>query len=143
MGEPKKLKFIYAPLPRRLVAFLLDAFLIVSPIALLVGIIFGYDELKNPHPSFLMLLAELASIGIVFAAFWSRSGQTPGKKAMGLRVVDAKSFLPLSFARCVWRYAVWTLCWATFMLGFFVASFDKKRRTLADFACGSVVVLEL
>jgi uncharacterized RDD family membrane protein YckC len=75
-------------------------------------------------------------------AFLTRFGATPGKMALGLKVVRA-SGAPLSFGRAVGRYfAYWLSCLTAPLLwvGFWIAGIDKEKRALHDFVCDTRVV---
>jgi uncharacterized RDD family membrane protein YckC len=72
--------------------------------------------------------------------FWTRwEGQTPGKRAMGLRVVklDGSRLSDTdAFIRGV-GYYVSGLCMG---LGFFWALFDENKRTWHDLLAGTIVI---
>jgi uncharacterized RDD family membrane protein YckC len=76
---------------------------------------------------------------IVFEAWWS--GRTPGKRALGLRVVRDGGF-PLDVGAAIIRNLVRI---AEFVLGFYTISaisalVSKENKRLGDFAAGTLVV---
>jgi uncharacterized RDD family membrane protein YckC len=84
-----------------------------------------------------LLLTAIYEIG-----FLTRFGATPGKMALGLKVVRA-SGAPLSFGRAIGRYfAYWLSCMTALLLwvGFWIAGIDREKRALHDFICDTRVV---
>jgi uncharacterized RDD family membrane protein YckC len=138
----KSKRYAYAEPFIRLKAFLIDAFFMAFPIAMGNMFIFGYSDMKH-QPSIYFIIAEVVLIGIVFCIFWVRTGQTPGKKVLGLTVARFGTFKPVSTPRAVLRYFMWVLCWLSLGAGFVLAFVNKNRRTLADVFSGTVVVKEL
>jgi uncharacterized RDD family membrane protein YckC len=76
---------------------------------------------------------------LYFVAFWSATGQTPGMRLMGLRVVTAAG-APPSVLRSVVRFAGLLLAIAPALAGFLPVLFDRRRRALQDFLAGTSVV---
>jgi uncharacterized RDD family membrane protein YckC len=54
------------------------------------------------------------------------TGQTPGKKAMGVKIVDAVSGQPIGFGRALGRYLVQALCDVVVYAGLWSASPDSN-----------------
>ncbi len=136
-------RFIYPNPLLRLSAFLLDSFLIVTPIAMLWGVLFGYHEMKTDNPKPFLLAIEIAAVWLVTSYLISKSAQTPGKKAFGMYVVSVGTFEKVSFSRASFRFALWLLCWLSLGIGFFIAFFNSNRQTLADKFSATVVVRDI
>jgi uncharacterized RDD family membrane protein YckC len=85
--------------------------------------------------------AWFAAAGAYFVAFWSVAGQTPGMRLMGVRVVTSAG-APLSVPRALVRFVGLILAIIPLFAGFLPALFDSRRRGLADFLSGTVVVEE-
>jgi len=133
-------KIHYAGFWVRLLAVLTDTFLIVLPSGVLVGLIFGQEALNDPKgfPEagiFQMLL--LASIHIFM---WRKSGQTPGKKAAYLKVVDAKTFQNASYMKLTLRFVLYFLSMLPLFLGFFMGLLRKDRKMLHDLLSQTAVI---
>lgn len=145
MNSPvdKSKRFVYATFWDRLTGFLIDGFLILSPVVILIGVFFGYDALKAKDPNRTLQLIEMALVGIVFAYFWRKKAATPGKSVMKLLVVKEGSFETITMTQAVVRYLAWLVCWFTFGLGFLVIFFDKRKRSLADIVSKTVVIRKL
>ncbi|HEV2969398.1 MAG TPA: RDD family protein [Pirellulales bacterium] len=130
---------------RRLPAYLIDM-LIRAGVILVVG----YFAVMSWHIGFLVGAALMPYIwffvdwfyGGFFEAYWN--GQTPGKRAMGLRVVSHDG-QPIDALQAVLRNvlrAVDALPTFTYQLGLVVAASNKRFQRLGDLASGTMVVVE-
>ncbi len=139
----KNRRFVYPNPLLRLSAFLLDSFIIVTPIAMLWGVIFGYHEMKTDNPKPYLLAIEIVAVWLITSYLISTRAQTPGKKAFGMYVVSVGNFEKISFARASFRFLLWLLCWVSLGIGFFIAFFSQQKQTLADKFSGTVVVRDI
>ena len=134
---------VYGGVATRTIAFVIDlvvlatAFLGVAALvalgASLIGHIGGW-----PLAALLTVSWTLAGAAY-FILFWSTAGQTPGLRAMRLRVVRANGE-PCGVVRCAVRYLVFTLGFLVLLAGLLVMLVDDRRRTLHDLVAGTVVV---
>jgi uncharacterized RDD family membrane protein YckC len=76
-----------------------------------------------------------------FALFWSATGQTPGARIVGVRIVTAAGVAP-PFWRAVVRVFGLALAIVPCFAGFLPALVDGRRRALQDFMAGTQVVYE-
>jgi uncharacterized RDD family membrane protein YckC len=74
-----------------------------------------------------------------FAGFWALAGQTPGMRLMHVRVVARDGRAP-SFGRALVRVVGLVLSIIPLFAGFLPALLDDRRRGLADFLAGTVVL---
>jgi uncharacterized RDD family membrane protein YckC len=81
-------------------------------------------------------------VATYFVVFWSTAGQTPGMRAMGLRVIDAHGGHP-GTARSVVRLVGLVLAIIPLGAGFIPVLFDDRRRALPDFMARTVVVYDV
>jgi uncharacterized RDD family membrane protein YckC len=82
-------------------------------------------------------------IGLIyFSYFEGTSGQTLGKKALGIRVIDFKAGGPIGFGRALIRYIGRIVSTIPLLLGYFWMLWDKEKQTWHDKFAGSVVVPE-
>jgi uncharacterized RDD family membrane protein YckC len=86
-------------------------------------------------------LVSLA-IGIAYYGYLEGgpTGQTLGKRALGIRVVDLRSGGPIGFSRGVIRYFGRILSALPIFLGYFWMLWDSEKQTWHDKLAGSVVV---
>jgi uncharacterized RDD family membrane protein YckC len=118
---------------RRFVAYLLDS--------IILGILYGivYAAVGQGAASIVSLLGGLA----YFAYFeGSPSGQTPGKRALGIRVYDfgAGGGGGIGFGRGVIRYLGRLLSGIPCLLGYLWMLWDKEKQTWHDKIASTVVV---
>jgi uncharacterized RDD family membrane protein YckC len=118
---------------RRFVAYLIDAIILGVPYGIAYGI--GGET-----------LAGLVAL-VVNAAYFTwleggASGQTVGKKVMGIRVIDFRSGGPIGYGRALGRYFARILSALPLLLGYFWMLWDREKQTWHDKLVTSVVVPE-
>jgi uncharacterized RDD family membrane protein YckC len=115
---------------RRLVAFLIDGLLI----SIVYWVLLAID--RN--------LGQLLGLVIAFAYFGffegSPSGQTVGKRALGIRVIDFTAGGPIGFGRGLLRYLARLLSTIACFLGYFWMLWDKEKQCWHDKIATTVVV---
>ena len=104
----------------------------------LVGSLVG-DLRLDTLARILVAGAWAATVAAYFATFWSTVGQTPGMRAMDLRVTLAGGQLP-GLGRSLVRVAGLALAIVPLFAGFLPVLFDDRRRGLHDLLAGTVVV---
>ena len=116
---------------RRLVALLIDGVLL----AIVYGILY---VIVGETVSFLVEFA----LWLAYFAFFegSPSGQTIGKRALGIRVVDFRAGGPIGFARGLGRTAARILSGFLCYLGYFWMLWDGEKQTWHDKLATTVVV---
>lgn len=82
------------------------------------------------------------ALGLLVAALESRTGRSPGKAVLRLRLVDRTSGLPLGFWRAFGRRAAHLLDALSCYLGCLWPLWDPQRQTFADKVANAVVVAE-
>ena len=78
--------------------------------------------------------------GIAIILFWVARQATPGKMAIGARIVDAKTGGKPSTGQLVGRYFGYYPSFIVFCLGFFWVGFDPRKQGWHDKMAGTVVV---
>jgi len=144
----------YATFWSRVLGFCTDIFMIGLPIALLVMIIFGYDQMHTaggmdvivhnekalahpPNP--LVSLAQLSLFMVVTVMFWHRGGQTPGKKLARIRVVDVRTLENAPYWKLIVRFIGYFISLIT-LIGFFIGLLRRDKRSLHDLLSGTAVI---
>jgi uncharacterized RDD family membrane protein YckC len=86
--------------------------------------------------------AIVTAIGVGYFGYFegSKSGQTVGKRALGIRVIDFNTGGPIGFGRAVIRYFARIISAIACLLGYFWMLWDKERQTWHDKFAGDVVV---
>ncbi|QOY54472.1 RDD family protein [Candidatus Sulfurimonas marisnigri] len=133
-------KYMYASYTHRVKAFITDMFMIYAPILYLIAYVFmdGKDDFQSSQ---LAPFIGVSIYGLIYAILLSKFGQTPGKKAYEIKVVDDKKGELISFFRAVCRFIAF-LFTASTLLGLFLPFYRKDKKSLHDLICGTIVVIE-
>ena len=105
---------------------------------IIVGIPGGILEVALHGIGYVLAVA----IGVVYYGYLegSASGQTVGKRGMGIRVCDLRAGGSIGHGRAVGRYFARILSAIPIFLGYFWMLWDGERQTWHDKIVGSVVV---
>ena len=115
---------------QRAVAYILDALIVGIPFAILYGIAFAISDALG----ILAYLVGLVGIVYYFAYFeGGPTGQTIGKRTLGIRVVDANSLQPgIGMGRGVGRYFARILSSFLCGLGYWWMLWDPRKQCWHD-----------
>lgn len=120
----------YVGFQRRLAAFAIDAllaFVVIAPLAL-----FGLRG----------FVVEALVPALAVLAFWRACGATPGKLALGAKIVDARTGGAPTLLALAARYAAYFLSMLPFFLGFAWIAIDRRKQGWHDKIARTVVVNE-
>jgi uncharacterized RDD family membrane protein YckC len=136
----------FAGVATRAIALATDALLTIGLYMAIVGAVSLVDSLVGdlrPHRlvGVLLTVGWALIAGAYFVFFWSSAGQTPGMRLMRLRLRTSKGAVPKP-RRSILRLIGLAVSIAVFFLGFVPILFDERRRGLADFLAGTVVVYD-
>lgn len=141
----------YANLGSRIVAIIIDLIilsLVVVIIALPLGLLAGLSAMGNPTQLFAARIAFFVAFMVLnvlvwllyFTYFEGTTGQTLGKKIMGIKVVKENGDQP-SFMDALIRTILRIIDGIAFYLvGFIVILVSEKKQRLGDMAAGTIVV---
>jgi uncharacterized RDD family membrane protein YckC len=116
---------------RRFAAYLLDQIILGIPVVIVVLI---SDQTVGNVVSFALTLAY-------FSFFeGGPTGQTVGKKALGIRVIDFKVGGPIGYGRGLVRTIARLLSGIVLFLGYLWMLWDPEKQTWHDKIAGTVVV---
>lgn len=154
-SEPLSANEIKAGFWRRLPAFLIDTIflqflteIIISPLKLTLDInettfasiediIQNFDYFKI-YIFFSILIYVLVS-GFYFTFFYGSTGQSIGKKIMGIKVVPSKGGT-MTYKKAFIRYAGYIISEIPFFMGFLWIAFDRDKQGWHDRIAGTYVV---
>lgn len=77
---------------------------------------------------------------ILTVLFWAYKSATPGKMALGIKIVDAETFEKVSNGRLVIRYLGYYPSMLVLLLGFFWVAWDKRKQGWHDKLARTVVI---
>jgi uncharacterized RDD family membrane protein YckC len=108
-------------------------------IALFMGMGSNEAEMASLGLNLLSNCFGLALGAVYHIAFWATTGQTPGKMALGLRIVTETGEKP-NLSVAVVRYIMYFLGGLILYIGFAIAAFDSKKQALHDKIAKTYVV---
>ena len=143
---PRTERPIYGGIATRAIALATDAALTIVLFMSIVGIVALVASLVGGlRPEWLVgaLLASgwMLVAGTYFVLFWSTAGQTPGMRLLRVRVLGPEA-KPPSIGRSLVRLVGLVLAIVPLFAGFIPVLFTERRRGLADFLAGTVVLYE-
>ena len=135
----------YAGFVTRAIAFAIDVALIdvaAAFVGLVVGLGMSALDVPDTVKTITIAIGGVAFIAWFvgyFATFWSTTGQTPGARIMGVRVVCARSGEPVSVRAAIVRLGGMVLAAIPLFAGFLLILVDDRRRGLQDRLARTVV----
>jgi len=136
----------YAGLVTRTIAFALDS-VIVNGVALLAGVTvgLGVSLLHLPEQANILVASVMGVLWVLwsvayFVFFWSSTGQTPGSRAMCIRVIDTQRRGALKPRRALLRVISLWLGAIPLLAGIWMMLWDDRRRAFQDRVARTLVV---
>ena len=130
----------YAGFWQRAAASLIDWLIIIVILMPLLIVVFGMRELSlDPAEHSWDLLVPLV-IGAAVVGFWRYCGATPGKVALGVRIVDARDGSAPSTARLVVRLLAYLVSAIPLYLGFLWIGIDRRKQGWHDKIARTIVI---
>jgi uncharacterized RDD family membrane protein YckC len=135
----------YAGFVTRAIAFAIDVALIdlaAAFVAVVVGLGISALDVPQAVKTITIAIGGVAYIAWFvgyFATFWSTTGQSPGARIMGVRVVCARNGGPVSLRAALVRLVGMLLAAIPLFAGFLLILVDDRRRGLQDRLARTVV----
>ncbi|MDH4944446.1 RDD family protein [Sulfurimonas sp. C5] len=134
----KKKVLKYASYPDRIKAFVVDMFMIYTPILYFIAyVVMGSKE--EFQASQLAPLIAVSIYGVIYAVLIAKFGQTPGKKAYMIKIVDDKTMKNISFFRAICRFIMFLFS-TTILLGLLTPFYRRDKKALHDIVCGTIEI---
>jgi uncharacterized RDD family membrane protein YckC len=130
----------YAGFGQRAVALLIDWLIVVVVSMPVIVLAFGAEYFSLDPMRRAWDLVFTLVVGIVVVGFWRYCGATPGKLAVGVRIVDARTGAVPSTGRLVVRFLAYVVSALPLYLGFLWAAVDRRKQGWHDKIAGTVVV---
>lgn len=132
----------YAGFWIRVAASLIDTVIFVIVFSIPLTIIYGaeYWTSEESVKGFWDILITYIAPIFITVWFWLKYLGTPGKMALRLRVVDAKTGQALTTPQAIGRYLGYYVSAFALMLGFIWVGIDKRKQGFHDKLAGTVVI---
>ena len=140
---PPKLE--YVGFWKRLVAFLIDVFILTVIIVPLMWAIYGgayFDPGRRGFAGFWDFLFNFVLPALAAILFWKYRSATPGKMAISAKIVDAETGGKPSTGMLVARYFAYIVSTLPLMLGFIWIGIDRRKQGFHDKIAGTAVVYD-
>lgn len=137
-------KVEYAGFWVRALATIIDSILIMLITFPILVYIYGWGYFDFEQTGWVAGPAEviigwiLPSIAVII--FWLKKQATPGKMAVGVKVVDAVTGNTMSVGQAIGRYFAYLVSLLPFGLGYIWIAFDSKKQGWHDKLVGTVVI---
>ena len=132
----------YAGFWQRGLAFLIDWLIVVVISMPVIVLAFGAEYFSLDPERRAWDIVTWLLIGIVVVGFWRYCGATPGKLALGLKIVDAQTGARPTTGRLVLRFVCYLLSALPLYLGFIWIAIDRRKQGWHDKIAGTVVIHE-
>ncbi len=133
----------------RFIAWLIDV-IILGIIQVIIGTIIGvpllFSRIQAMRPFDMASRYSGASvlsllIGIAYYVyFWGTTGATPGKMALGLKVIGTDGTMPIGYVRAFIRYIGYIVSTIVCLLGYVLILVDEQKQGLHDKIASTYVV---
>jgi uncharacterized RDD family membrane protein YckC len=123
----------------RLIAYIIDI-VVTFGIIIVLAIVGGLLAATVPILSIIPFLAIIVIPLVYFPYYWARSGQTPGMKQQGIKVVRDRDGGPITMGTAILRLIGYWVSGLVFYIGYIWIFIDKRRRGWHDLIAGTVVV---
>lgn len=126
----------------RVGAAIIDTILLWVITLPILTLIYGRDYWESSKlihgPAEFLVSWVLPAVAIVW--LWVATGQTPGKVAIGARVVDAETGQRIAIGKAILRYLAYFISMIGLFVGYIWVGLDPKKQGWHDHIAGTVVV---
>lgn len=132
----------YAGFWIRVVASIIDSFLVVLVTSPVLYSIYGRDYFKSEGlaAGYWDIVIKWILPAVAIILFWVYKSATPGKMILGIKIVDIKTNKPPSPSQSIVRYLGYFVSIIPLMLGIIWVAFDEKKQGWHDKLAGTIVV---
>jgi uncharacterized RDD family membrane protein YckC len=126
----------------RVVAALIDTVLLLLICVPIVTLVYGKEYWTSPEmlagPADFLINWVLPAVAVLL--FWIYRQATPGKMAVGARIVDARTGERPSTGQLIGRYFAYYVSMLPLFLGLFWVGWDRRKQGFHDKLANTVVV---
>lgn len=142
MTQPAVASDVYAGFWIRVWATVIDTFLAALILVPILWAVYGPEYFESQAllagPLDFLLTWVLPAAAVIL--FWTYKAATPGKMAVGARIVDARTGATPTTGQCIGRYFGYFVSTIPFGLGLLWVAFDPRKQAFHDKLAGTVVV---
>lgn len=102
-----------------------------------------WEEVRNQHvfaKMFINNLLQLITLAIYILPFWFKRKMTLGKALLGIEIVDATTYEPMTRKQSIKRFISYLISGFPFTLGFVWMNFNKKKQCWHDKIAHTIVI---
>jgi uncharacterized RDD family membrane protein YckC len=121
----------------RAAALVIDGLIITIVVVPVMVLGFGIREVE---PGEWWEGALFLAVAATVIGFWRYCGATPGKIALGLKIVDAKSGGAPGVLQLIVRFIAYAVSALPLYLGFLWAAVDRRKQGWHDKIAGTIVI---
>ena len=130
----------YAGFWQRAAAFLIDWLIVIVIVVPVMVLGFGVQQVSLDPAEHSWDLLAFVAIAVAVIGFWRYCGATPGKLAVGLKIVDAKTGDAPSTGRLALRFLGYFVSALPLYLGFLWIALDRRKQGWHDKIARTVVI---
>jgi uncharacterized RDD family membrane protein YckC len=130
----------YAGFWQRAAAFLIDWLIVIVIVVPVMVLGFGVQQVSLDPAGHSWDLLAFVAIAVAVIGFWRYCGATPGKIALGVRIVDAATGEPPGTLRLVVRFFAYFVSALPLVLGFLWAALDRRKQGWHDKIARTIVI---
>ncbi len=142
MSSPAAASDVYGGFWIRVWAAVIDSVLLMLIVLPVLWGAYGNEYFESTAvvhgPLDFLLTWVLPALAIIL--FWLYKAATPGKMAVGLRIVDARTGGRPSTGQCIGRYFAYYVSLLPLGLGYFWILWDPRKQSFHDKLAGTVVL---
>jgi len=130
----------YAGFWQRAAACLIDGLIVIVIVVPIMVLGFGMHEISLDPAEHSWDLLAFVVIAATVIGFWRYCGATPGKIALGVKIVDAATGEPPNLGRLVVRFLAYFVSALPLYLGFLWVAVDRRKQGWHDKIARTVVI---
>jgi uncharacterized RDD family membrane protein YckC len=141
--EPSTPPAGYASWGRRAAALIIDNILLIIPAGGFFALVYVPNETVSVIAAVLAIFFWIVFPFIYYTYFHGKTGQTPGKRWLGIRVEHADRGGPIGYGPAFGRYGmvfVFSIFTLPLVLDYLFPLWDSKKQSLHDKVVSSIVV---
>ncbi|WP_018691772.1 RDD family protein [Algicola sagamiensis] len=149
VGSLAETEYEYTGFWLRLVSYIIDSIIIYFIITLPLSFILGQPNMnmqtEADFQAFYSYYGQFSFVsffltGVYYVVFWHMKGATPGKMALGMKVINAKTGEKPSVMSLCLRYVGYIVSAIPIFLGYMWIGWDKRKQGFHD-KIGSTIVV--